>query len=66
MMCRWLGLLGWCMTLSSLWLIPGYGLYLYFTTEGTRQQRLAAISSAKEAPALPKSVSKVRARKCIV
>ena len=38
MMLRWLGLLGWCMTLSSLWLIPGYGLYLYFTTEGTPQQ----------------------------
>ena len=66
MMLRWLGLLGWCMTLSSLWLIPGYGLYLYFTTEGTAQQRLAAISSAKEASALPKSVSKVRARKRIV
>ena len=25
----WLGLLGWAMTLSSIWLIPAYAIYLF-------------------------------------
>jgi len=53
---EWLGMLGFCMTMSSVWLIPGYAIYLYTQTEGTPQERLAKISSAKEY--IPKAVSK--------
>ena len=52
----WLGLLGWCMTFSSIWLIPAYALYLYFQQEGTPMERFTKITSAKAL--LPKSVSK--------
>jgi len=52
----WLGFLGWCMTLSSIWLIPAYAIYLYFQQEGTPIERLTKISSPKAL--LPKSLSK--------
>ena len=29
----WLGFLGWCLTMSSLWLLPAYGIYKYNITE---------------------------------
>ena len=54
----WLGFLGFCMTLSSIWLIPAYGIYLYTKTEGTPKERFAKISSAKDV--LPKSLSSTR------
>ena len=42
----WLGLLGWAMTLSSIWLIPAYAIYLYTQTPGaTVLERLRKISS---------------------
>jgi len=56
----WLGFLGCCMTLSSIWLIPGYILYLYIQTEGSPSERFAKISSAKEY--LPKTGSKDNTR----
>jgi len=56
----WLGFLGCCMTLSSIWLIPGYIVYLYLQTEGTPSERFAKISSAKEF--LPKTGSKDNTR----
>ena len=29
----WLGFLGWCLTMSSLWLLPAYAIYKYNITE---------------------------------
>ena len=52
----WLGFLGWCMTLSSIWIIPAYAIYLYFQQEGTPMEKFTKISSAKAL--LPKSLSK--------
>ena len=52
----WLGFLGWCMTFSSIWLIPAYAIYLYFQQDGTPMERFTKISSAKAL--LPKSLSK--------
>jgi len=52
----WLGFLGWCMTFSSIWLIPAYAIYLYFQQEGTPMERFTKISSPKTL--LPKSLSK--------
>ena len=57
----WLGLLGWCMTLSSIWLIPAYAVYLYTQTDGhTVWERLTKISSAPAASRLPKSSSRAQ------
>ena len=59
----WLGLLGWCMTLSSIWLIPAYAVYLYTQTDGaTVWERLDKISSPPAPVRLPKSVSSSRAQ----
>ena len=32
-LCSWLGFLGWCLTMSSLWLLPAYAIYKYNITE---------------------------------
>ena len=57
----WLGLLGWCMTLSSIWLIPAYAVYLYTQTDGiTVWERLTKISSAPASSRLPKSSSRAQ------
>ena len=49
------------MTFSSIWLIPAYAVYLYFTTEGSSVwERLAKISSPPAPVRLPKSVSSSR------
>ena len=50
-----MGFLGWCMTISSIWLIPAYAVYLYLHTEGTHSERMAKISSPREQ--LPKVVN---------
>jgi len=52
----WLGLLGWCMTMSSLIWIPIFAIYKYNTTEGTMEQRLRKITQPEQF--LPHSGSK--------
>jgi len=52
----WLGLVGWCMTMSSLWFIPAYAIYKYCITEGTPEERFRKITTPAED--LPRSSSK--------
>lgn len=52
----WLGFLGWCLTMSSLWLLPAYAIYKYNITEGTFEERLRKITQPEET--LPTSTSK--------
>lgn len=52
----WLGGLGWCLTMSSLWIIPAYAIYKYKITEGTFEERLRKITRPEEV--IPTSTSK--------
>jgi len=52
----WLGLVGCCMTMSSLWFIPAYAIYKYLITPGTPEERFRKISTPEEF--LPRSASK--------
>jgi len=52
----WLGFLGWCLTMSSLWLLPAYAIYKYNITEGTFEERWRKITQPEET--LPTSTSK--------
>ena len=38
LLCRWLGLVGCFMTMSSLWFIPAYAIYKYLITPGTPEE----------------------------
>jgi hypothetical protein len=36
----WGEMIGWCMTLSSVLVIPGYAIYLFLVTKGPFRQRI--------------------------